>query len=65
MDYSPIEVSYLMAKKKRAPFGGYEINFKGQTATLEDVFGKKDISPAEMTKTLWAYIKRRRLSKRK
>jgi len=54
-----------MAKKKRAPFGGYTISFKGQSATLEDVFGKKDISPAEMTKALWAYIKKKKLSSKK
>lgn len=47
-----------MAKvKKKAAFGGYAINFKGQKKTLEEVMGKEDIGPAEMTKRLWAHVK--------
>ena len=48
-----------MAKKA---FGGYTINFKGAKATLEDVFGTKPIAPSEMTKKLWAYVKRKKLA---
>ena len=51
-----------MATKKPA-FGGYAINFGGRTETVEDVFGKKPVSPSEMTKKLWAYVKRNRLAK--
>lgn len=43
-----------MAKKK---FGGYQVNFKGQQVTVEAVMGSKDISPAQMTKKLWDFIK--------
>ena len=48
---------------KRPAFGGYSINFGGRKETVEDVFGKKPVSPSEMTKKLWAYIKRSRLAK--
>jgi hypothetical protein len=47
---------------KRPAFGGFSINFKGQTDSLESVFGSAPIGPAEMTKKLWAYVKRRKLS---
>lgn len=48
---------------KKAAFGGYAINFKGRTETLEQVFGSKPVSPSEMTKKLWAFVKSRRLAK--
>lgn len=50
-----------MAAKKK-PFGGYTINFKGQTTTLEKVFGTKPITPSEMTKLLWTYVKKHKLA---
>ncbi len=50
-----------MAAKKK-PFGGYCINFKGRTETVEDVFGKKPVTPSEMTKKIWAFVKKKRLS---
>ncbi len=43
-------------------FGGYQIAFAGREDTLEKVFGADPISPAEMTKRLWAFVKRNRLS---
>lgn len=46
----------------RKPFGGFSINFKGATDSLESVFGSAPIGPAEMTKKLWAYVKRKKLS---
>ena len=52
-----------MAKGKAA-FGGYAINFKGSKDSLEAVFGSKPIGPSEMTKKLWAYVKRKRLAKK-
>ena len=52
-----------MAKKKVA-FGGYSLNFKGCTDTLESVMGDKPIGPSEMTKKIWAYVKKRRLGKK-
>ncbi|HLD49350.1 MAG TPA: hypothetical protein VJB11_03225 [archaeon] len=48
-----------MAKK---PFGGYSINFKGRTETLEEVFGKSPIGPSEMTKKIWAFVKKHKLA---
>lgn len=50
-----------MAKKA---FGGYTISFKGRKETVEQVFGPKPVAPSEMTKKLWAFIKRKGLSKK-
>jgi hypothetical protein len=52
-----------MATKKVA-FGGYCINFKGCTDTVEAVFGNKPISPSDMTKKLWAFVKKEKLAKK-
>lgn len=49
------------AKGKKA-FGGFSISFKGASDSLESVFGDSPIGPAEMTKKLWAYIKRKKLA---
>jgi hypothetical protein len=49
------------------PRGGLSkmrVNFKGQTDTLEDVFGKSPIPVTSMTKTLWSIIKRKKLMKK-
>jgi len=48
---------------KRPAFGGYTINFAGCTDSLETVFGTKPITPAEMTKKIWEYVKKHNLSK--
>ena len=48
---------------KKAAFGGYTINFKGCTDTMEAVFGNKPVSPSDMTKKLWAYVKKQKLAK--
>lgn len=45
-------------KSKKKLFGGYTLVFIDCTETLEEVFGKKPISPSEMTKILWKYIKK-------
>lgn len=50
------------AKGGRKPFGGFSISFKGAGDSLESVFGSTPIGPAEMTKKLWAYVKRKKLS---
>ena len=50
-----------MATKKVA-FGGYCINFKGCTDTVEAVFGNKPISPSDMTKKIWAVVKKTKLA---
>ena len=41
----------------RLAFGGLQISFKGRTETVEEVFGTKDVTPAQMTKLLWEYVK--------
>ena len=47
--------------KTKKPFGGYTISFKNRKETLEQVFGKADIPPSQMTKKLWKFIKAKRL----
>ncbi len=49
----------------KKPFGGYSINFKGCEETMEEVFGKTDIAPSEMTKKIWAYVKEKKISGKK
>ena len=49
-------------KRKGKPFGGYAINFKGRSETVEHVFGKTPVSPSEMTKKIWQFVKRKRLA---
>jgi len=49
-----------MATKKKA-FGGYQIR---PDEHLAKIIGKKAVSPAEMTKKLWHYIKAKRLARR-
>lgn len=44
------------------PFGGYSISFKGCKDTAEDIFGSARIAPSEMTKKIWAYVKRKKLA---
>lgn len=51
-----------MAKATKKAFGGYSINFKGCTDTVEAVFGNSPIGPSDMTKKLWAYVKRKKLA---
>ena len=46
---------------KRAPFGGMKIK---PDANLSKVIGSSAVAPSEMTKKLWAYIKRNKLLKR-
>jgi len=49
-------------KSKGKPFGGYAIKFSGRIETLEQVFGKKPVTPSEMTKKIWTFIKSRHLA---
>ena len=46
-----------MAGKKKAAFGGYAIDFKGQSITIEQLMGSKPVTPPEMTSKLWAHVK--------
>jgi hypothetical protein len=47
---------------KKPAFGGYAISFQGRTDSLESLFGATPIGPAEMTKKLWSYVKRKGLA---
>ncbi len=49
-----------MAAKK--PFGGYAICFKGCNDSMEKVFGTGKVTPSEMTKKLWKYIKSKKIA---
>ena len=46
----------------KKPFGGYSICFKGCNDSLEKVFGTGKLAPSEMTKKIWAYVKRHKLA---
>jgi len=46
-------------------FGNYKINFsQAREVTLGEVFGTGDISPPEMTKKLWNFVKQNNLGKK-
>ena len=51
-------------RKTKKAFGGYSISFKNRHESLELVFGKPNITPSEMTKKLWKFIKKKRLGKK-
>ena len=51
--------------KKKQQFGGIVTDFSNQQKTLEELFGDKPITPADMTKKLWKVVKRNKLMKRK
>ena len=48
-------------RKTKKAFGGYSITFKNRDESLEQIFGKTGITPSEMTKKLWKFIKSKRL----
>ena len=49
----------------RKPFGGYTISFASvKDSTLGEVFGTSPITPSEMTKKVWAFVKRKGLAKK-
>ncbi len=50
----------MVGKKKKA-FGGYQIV---PDEALAKIIGKNPVSPAEMTKKIWAYIKRNNLGRK-
>jgi chromatin remodeling complex protein RSC6 len=52
------------AKKGKKAFGGYTVNFRGCNHTLEQILGRTAIAPSQMTKKLWAYVKKHRLNTR-
>ncbi len=50
------------SKGKKKPFGGYSISFSGREETMEQVFGNGRVTPSEMTKKIWKFIKAKRLA---
>ena len=48
-------------RKTKKAFGGYSISFKNRVESLEQIFGRADIPPSEMTKKLWNFIKKKGL----
>ena len=48
-------------KKKGKAFGGYMIK---PDANMAKIIGNKPVSPAQMTKKIWAYIKKNKLAKK-
>jgi len=50
------------SRSKKKPFGGYSISFSGRTETLEQVFGGGNVTPSEMTKKIWKFIKAKKLA---
>jgi chromatin remodeling complex protein RSC6 len=51
----------MFKKKKKAPFGGLKI---WPDKALAEIVGKAAVTPAEMTKKIWQYIKKKKLLKR-
>ena len=49
---------------KKVPFGGMTISFAGRTEKVTDVFGSGKITPSEMTKKIWAFVKGKKLMKK-
>ena len=47
-------------RKTKKAFGGYSVSFKNRVESLEQIFGRADIPPSEMTKNLWNLIKKKR-----
>lgn len=62
----PAKKAKKTAKKggKKKPFGGYSISFAGRKETVEQVFGKGNLPPSQMTKKLWKFIKGKKLASR-
>jgi len=52
------------SSKKKKPFGGYAISFAGRKETLEQVFGRANVAPSQMTKKIWNFIKAKKLARR-
>jgi hypothetical protein len=55
----------LLREKKTGGFGNIVISFAGQKATLEQVFGSKPVTYAQMTKQLHLYVNDHHLSTKK
>jgi len=50
------------SKRKKPAFGGYKIQ---PDANFSKIVGSKAVTPSEMTKKVWVYIKKKRLARRR
>ena len=55
----------MKKKRKKPSLGVFVINFTNANDTMEEVFAKKSISPAQMTKLIWRYVKKQKLARKK
>ena len=54
----------MVRKKLKKPvFGGLNLDFNNCNQTLEQVFGKNKLTPPQMTRKLWKFIKKNNLGK--
>jgi chromatin remodeling complex protein RSC6 len=49
------------SRRKKPAFGGYKIK---PDANFAKIIGSRPVSPSQMTKKVWAYIKRKRLARK-
>lgn len=63
----PIPLGQKVKKEKKMAKKGFgvEVSFKGDTATLEQLFGSKPIMSSKLTKVLWDHIKAKRFEAQK
>jgi hypothetical protein len=52
-------------KPKRKAFGGFTISFQGRRESMERIFGPEPIAPSEMTKRIWAFVRKHKLGSTK
>jgi chromatin remodeling complex protein RSC6 len=53
----------MVRKKIKPAFGGLTLDFTNCNQTLEQVFGKKKLTPPQMTRRLWKFVKNNNLGK--
>jgi chromatin remodeling complex protein RSC6 len=53
------EVCKMVTAKKKPAFGGYRIT---PDSDFAKIVGKAPVTPAEMTKKVWVYIKAKKLA---
>ena len=53
----------MVQKKLKPAFGGLTLDFTNCNQSLEQVFGKKKLTPPQMTRKLWKFVKKNNLGK--
>ena len=48
--------------KRKAGFGSYRVSFAGRKETAEEIFGKAPLTPSQLPKKIWDYVKSNGLS---